>query len=526
MDADNTKKQKPLDMGTSYGDIPQVPFKDAKLSPAKLSRAEQEAVKELSKEAAEPEIIDMTGNPYAGYGKKAFHSAAINYDPDPEHGEGALTEDDEPAEGGAGEQGDETHEATVPEDEESIDDIIARRAAEQEAAPRRVVIPAASAPHDPARLFSEPLPPASAPAESKAVLSDPKAAVREPKAAMSDRPPLEVSAHEPVEERGPDGVIQGVRTIDIGMEITLDRIAIVDRPAIEADDIVKKLFTFNPTIQVVLAQSGYSCALSALTLAEIHAVGASSGDLYSEKDKIFRTIYSHMENSSLGRIGYYDWLKVSSFYDLPTLYYGVYCMTFPESNPFDVTCGSCETVNHLEVSNVSLDRQPNASTRAKVDEILTSKDAQQALSESQMTKAEMVLLPDSKLITEIRSPSLWDYLELTKSIKPEHVQAFRATVGMMLFVSGLKALDAKKSVEIGIPAFFNVDQRNWFDTLSMLGRADGNTLSKKISERMETNSISYAIKQSNCSKCNQTIKEIPVDMEQILFIKIGREMET
>jgi hypothetical protein len=462
------------------------------------------------------DVIDLTGNQYQGYAKRAYHSASIpsvDLSDDPDVGD-LFDESPEPAddhlsdEEDGGEEYSDQEELSAPPDEEGGDPLAnLEQAALEPALPKKREIPAPVA----VATTDWGTDDAKEPAEVEIA----------PPAAKQEVP----AEPEKEEDPNPDGIIQSIAALDLGFEIDLNKIGYSDRNSVEQEQILKSMFAVNPTIQVVLTQSGYSLDLTALTLAEIHAIGVSSGDLYSQKEKVFRTVYNHIKGASIGKIGFIDWMKLTSFYDLPTLYYGLYCMTFPDSNPFDVTCGACKKVTPLDVNNMSLIRQIPKSTRKRVEDVLKTKDVATMIQESQVLVAAKSFLPGIKAMIELRTPSLFDYLSLTREIKREQVENFKATVGMMLFVKRILALDVETSKSLQRAVFFAVDPLKNFDLLASLSREDGSALSKTIAEMMEQYQINYAIRKSACKHCAQTIPEIPLDMETILFNKIDQEVE-
>jgi hypothetical protein len=323
----------------------------------------------------------------------------------------------------------------------------------------------------------------------------------------------------------PVGKITRRANTDLGFTIDLDNLTLIETDAVSKEAALKDGWAVKDTIQVVLTQSGYSVEMSALSMAEIQAIQASSTDVYTEKFRLLRTAYDHIEHSSLGKFGFQDWLKFTSYYDLNTLYYGMYCMTFPDKNPFDIACGSCGKDTSIEVDNSSLIQtpaRPSAITAAK-NVAMLYKDPKAALKAAQLQKPQKLLLPESKLVLGLRNPTLEDYLDLVRMVTPQMVRDSQKLIGMMLFTKIMLKIDIRQSRSEGKAISHEIDRDDWFETLNKVSIIDGRVLQDKLDEMSTNGRVDFAIRSCNCMHCEQTLPEIPIDIENVLFVKIAQE---
>ena len=63
------------------------------------------------------------------------------------------------------------------------------------------------------------------------------------------------------------------------------------------------------------------------------------------------------------------------------------------------------------------------------------------------------------------------------------------------------------------------------DLLLKLSVKDGKTLEKSIEKRGKKLEITYSIKNAKCQHCGDTLEDIPIDLERLLFTRINRESE-
>lgn len=308
--------------------------------------------------------------------------------------------------------------------------------------------------------------------------------------------------------------------------VDLSTIEIVEKSPFKQQNDFETVFNKKATYQVVAVQSGFSAEMSALTMQDINSITNSNVDLYTHKKNVYQAVHAHLENTSVGKIGFTDWMKITSYHDFETLLYGIYCQTFPEKNEFDVTCGSCGKKTTLIVNNETLvETRNNGIVMAKIEEIIRStKKAEDLVGKSLVHTTLRTMLPDTKIIIDIQTPSLWDHLEMLRSLDQKVIQQFSDTIGTMLFVKNMLMLDVESTIQSGKPKYYELKDRNVIlQTLTRLGMTDGKHLEKTINERIEQYAISYSVKNSKCTHCKDSLGNLPVDIETALFTLISKE---
>jgi len=331
--------------------------------------------------------------------------------------------------------------------------------------------------------------------------------------------PIPVENEEKVQE-----VKKSTSPLD-NIHIDINTIEIVEKSPFKQMDDFETVFKSKAVYQVVAVQSGYSGELSALTMHDINTITNSNVDLYNHKKNVYQSVHNHLESTSVGKIGFTDWLKVTSYHDFETLLYGIYCQTFPEKNEFDVTCGSCGKKTHIIVNNETLVETHNEGIiMAKIHEILNScTKPEDLIGKSLVHTTIRTILPDSKMVLDIHTPSLFDHLEMLRTIDQKIVQQHAETIGVMLFIKDLFMIDVEATLQTGRPKYYPIKDKNTIlDTLSKLSLNDGKHLEKTINERIEKYAISYSVKNSKCQHCSDSLGVLPVDIETALFTQIGK----
>lgn len=296
-----------------------------------------------------------------------------------------------------------------------------------------------------------------------------------------------------------------------------------------------EVFNSHATTQVVCCQSGYVAQLSALKNNEMQSIMSTDADLYNSKKTLYKYVHKHIEDTSIGKMGFEEFQKNTSYFDMETLLYGIYCQTFPYENSFNTQCNKpdCRKATPVMVNNNTLvEARGNAEdTFAMVNKLINAKDLDaKALKEQSMIhKTKRVILDDSKVIVDLVIPTLYDYLENTlKGVNPQFMQDYTDAIGMYLFVSNIFIPNVDVLKRTGNLTYIPIEGKiEKIMTLADLPYNDNLQLSEEITNYTDTYKISYSIKGARCQECGDIMDPIPVSIEEVLFrrISMGRQKE-
>jgi hypothetical protein len=311
--------------------------------------------------------------------------------------------------------------------------------------------------------------------------------------------------------------------------VDLNNITITEKPPLKQMEDRNIIFDSNvSTFFVCCCQSGYSASMSGLTLAEKNAINNSNLDLFQSKQKLYKTVYNKIQSMSIPKPKFDDWLKMTSMGDWATLLFGVYCQTFIDNNDFDITCGNCGKTTSVTVDNQTLVEVKDKNVYAKIEEIIGGyKTAEEVVANAILYKKERIMLNDSKIIIDVKNPTLWDNLYMIRTTNSNTLSEYSDTLSVMLFISDMYMLDVRNTYNTGKATYYKVTERSAIlDNLLNLSNADGEQLEDSIENKLGKYNITYEIHNCTCMHCKKKLPNIPVDMETVLFTRINKERKT
>ena len=308
--------------------------------------------------------------------------------------------------------------------------------------------------------------------------------------------------------------------------VDLQSIEIVNNnDIISAQDSIDFILNGEGTYQVIAPQSCYVAFVESLNNADISAITNSTLDVFNSRRKLYQTVWSKINTTSLGKLSFENFLKITSFFDLDTLLYGIYVQTFPGETDFNIKCHNCNGNSTVKINNDSLISIRNDDIYKHFDEITESvTSAKDVYLKSLISKVERIILPKSKIIVDIKIPTLQDHLNILGSIKDkDKAQELEDIVNTLIFIKDLYCMDVKATKESNKAIYFPINERTRLvSILSNMQVEDFKYLNNKITERAEKYSIEYKIKSFKCPKCHREVGDMPVDIERLLFLEISR----
>lgn len=275
----------------------------------------------------------------------------------------------------------------------------------------------------------------------------------------------------------------------------------------------------QPTYESVLNQSGFIAHMTSLTLSDLATVIGSVQDDYESTRNMYEMIYHKIHNTSIGKITFEEYLDLVSMQDIETLQAGIFFATYPEPTSFDFTCQHCnKEVKEFPVPNSNMTIINKSDSLEKRQDIIhNSVHNRSTLNKySTLNKVKQVLLPKTKTIIEIRTPSLRDNLNINFRMQknPDAIQA----VQLMLFTKSISIIDRKHYHETGKVRYLKMEKLNdLYNTLKKLNIDDLKILTDLITEYSMRYTVEYGLSGVECPHCHYLNDNIDVDMEALLF---------
>ena len=304
-------------------------------------------------------------------------------------------------------------------------------------------------------------------------------------------------------------------------KVNIEKLNIVGSTELSKEgDLRAALYGNRAVFQVVAAQSGYMAKLSPLVNKDIFSLLYSNVSRYEYRRSVFKVVYDKIVAISSGKFSFEEWLKMTSVEDLETFYYGIYCSTFPNKGTFTFTCPVCGEETVIPVLHNSLvktaDRAHMRTLIKKVSENSRDRESMEEL--SLVGKTVAYQLSDTGIVVELRMPTLWDSLEVLRTVPEKLIDRDTDSVTNLLYVK--RFLIPSKEQEGGYSE--QTDRQQVLSIIDNLTIDDAAQLSDAISEKVDENRLSYSIKNITCSnpQCKHVVKDTPISIEDILFTQI------
>lgn len=309
----------------------------------------------------------------------------------------------------------------------------------------------------------------------------------------------------------------------------------IDQPTVETQKAsIENIFGQVSSYEVVCLQSGYGATMSALTYKDILTITNANVSSYEARKNLLNTIYKKIQKLSFceenKKPKFDEWLKMTSYGDLETLLYGIYCATFQEKSSVNVLCPYCEKEGTISINNNELIQTEGnkAEISNEIDEISKNADSIDKVMDYSIISIDekhkkknikSLMLNKSKMVFNIKRPTMYEILDILKNMKEDVIASLSSdTFNMLLctFSIYVKNKDNDK--------YFVVKNKNDIVTIiNMLSVEDVSDLKQAIDNILEEKYIYYKIKKTTCPNCKKEIYNIPMDIESLLFFQISEK---
>lgn len=302
-------------------------------------------------------------------------------------------------------------------------------------------------------------------------------------------------------------------------KIDVNKLSVIDKDVISKErDLRNALYGNKSAFQIIAAQSGYMAKVIPLVHKDVINLLYSNLNRYEYKKSVYKVIYDKVVAFSAGSMSFDEWLRATSVEDLETFFYGIYSATFPNEGSFSLQCPACGEDATCKINNENLikttDRSAMKKLIDKVSKEATTREAMQRF--TLVGKTDAFELPDSKIIVELRTPSLWDSLEILRLVPESVIDRDTVSVTNMLYISRVlipTKEDSKQYVE-------QSDSQELLRIIDNLSVDDAEDIQDAVFDRVDEHRITYSIKKVKCPSCGHEVDEIPLSIEDILFTLI------
>lgn len=281
---------------------------------------------------------------------------------------------------------------------------------------------------------------------------------------------------------------------------------------------------------VIALKSGYKAELTALTTNDKIEIRNISGSPLDQTLKLLRFIHGKIVDTSIGKLSFERFLRVTAEDDYETLAYGLYAATFPNATEYTMNCPHCSQEIKLPLypsQLIEVIDKERAGTY--VQEVLSGYNkGEEFLAESMVNRTKRIVLPVSKAIVEIVTPTLHQMVENLKLISEKKRTYNQELIVISKSIDNIAIVDLQSLANgeglkyIGLPG---IGDRLDFLANRIEGE-DMKAIRRAVSERVRSYSVRYRIPDFNCpsSACSKPITKVDIDLVNLIFFGIAGEL--
>jgi hypothetical protein len=306
--------------------------------------------------------------------------------------------------------------------------------------------------------------------------------------------------------------------------VDLNNIEIRDTNLIERTREADKILGTEAVYQVIPFRSAYIAFMQGLTFEDKDLVKSSNLSGFNERKLMYSLLHKKMANSSVGKMTFAEFLKVTAYGDRNTLHFGIYAQTYPGATEHPITCGKCGKITKIKLTPAHFIAVKDKNVFDFIKELLSRKmKPMDLIGKSMVQTSDRYLLPKTKIILEIKTPSLEDHLNLLGLFSDDALEEKPETFGSLLFIKKIFVPDLKGTKAAGKPIFSEInDMEEKLRYIRNLPTEDGDELNYLINQRERKYEVRYEIAPFPCAHCKVSLGRIPIDMEHFLFLQMSR----
>lgn len=283
-------------------------------------------------------------------------------------------------------------------------------------------------------------------------------------------------------------------------------------------DEVIKLNTKKFTVPVPLQASGFQVRVSGLSTYEImNLVEQGQGDPVAQSQLKWSIIHEHIEETSIGKLSFKEFMNVVAQSDYDMLVYGVLCATYPDNGQIELSCPKCKTEYDFEYSIASLLRAEKFSPELfnRIAEIIDAapfeERAKAIQAQSIMQQSTTYRLPESGYVVTIGSQSANDFINDTvRGINEIDDARYNQAALLTTAIHSVYVPVGENHVEY-------TDFASIVRLVYSLGDTDVVILGELITKILDTENVQFGLMDITCPKCKSYTDVVEIGVDEILF---------
>lgn len=280
----------------------------------------------------------------------------------------------------------------------------------------------------------------------------------------------------------------------------------------------RKAVLTQKAYQGVFPNSGYSAKFLAFASPELlnMQINMDNTDVISANEILYSKIYEKMVDTSVGKMTYDEFLKCTSLLELNSIFYCLFCGTYPDVNEFPAECVHCGKPFTFKYNNSALllvDDDNKEDIIHNTVSVIKAEDPEELLAKSNVNTI-MRKRMSSGTVIDFRHPSLYNQLVDTLQKANAEVLGDDSTViNLMPFVENVYV-----ETEDGYLELDSFEDK--FEEMNYLSDDDLKDCIELISKIGSDKKVEFGFKGLKCPHCKQDQPtQIIEDMKRVLFTK-------
>lgn len=283
--------------------------------------------------------------------------------------------------------------------------------------------------------------------------------------------------------------------------------------------------------KVPLPLSGYTASIIGMSSPDIRDYSETLAglDRYGKMELKYRTVFERIIKTSAGPAldSFDDFLKGTALMEFDILMFGLFSSSFPEKNTYPFRCQNENCKANMEFTYYNkqfLDtKEEDLEKREQIlssirNVIMGQSNGEETFRTSEVSgKIIRKTLKHSKIIVELRHPTLYDHLYDVMKYVPQGNVEHPTLVNLMPFIRKVyyPTIDTVMNDEPDYLLLTDFDQK--IQALSCIDQYDDEDLATAIDEILSKYQITFTLRTPKCKSCGAGSIALPVDFEEMLF---------
>lgn len=299
----------------------------------------------------------------------------------------------------------------------------------------------------------------------------------------------------------------------------------------ELTKIIQKAKNTIKTTSIVLPASGYTAVIRGCSAYELLELVRDGKNPLQDNEAKWNLIYSKLESTSIGMFkDFDDFLRHTSTLDYSTFIYGILCATYPDESNDDViplTCQNCKqefdhkyTIKSLIRAEL-MDDELREQVANVIDSSYTLTTAVECHENSPVNQVKRYKLPQSEIIVDLAVQSVHDFIyQSVKKLSNKKDSKYSQASILSTAVQTFYIPDADGS-------YFEIDDpEEVTEVIYNLNDTDIKVLNVKMQDLLTNKQLEFGLMDMTCPHCQSYIESLPMNLEQILFYKYQKALNT